>query len=279
MVIKIEYKPWNEDKKLSKQQIVEFSNQAVSAHGNAFAEDIIQRFRKWFSPDPGLKGVVPIYETGRTMNAFKPEGGKGRGGIVNVQVVEGGNAQHVREGLPPGTSVSLGRLKAWAARKNIRLLSYAEYRQKLKGGDAPDGGWSYGGARIIQSFESRSSKGKPFTTKEHGRSERNQKDIVNSALRAIQTAIKEEGTERPGAIWDKYYPGGSGYFDYPTYLVVQRKGLINKLAQDHADDLAQAMVSFWNSAGTQKVFDPTKMGKRGGFEGAIRRPNRYGAID
>ena len=226
MVIRIQYKPWNEDGKLTKQQIVEFSNAAVGAHGEAFANDIIERFKKWFSPDPGLKVAYPLYETGKSMRSFKAVGGKGRGGVANVSIQEGGNAQFVRKGLPPGTSVSLARLKAWAARKKIKLLSYAEYRSKMKGEDAPDGGWSYGGSRMIQSFESRSKLGKPFTTKEHGRSERNQKEIVNSALRAIQTSLNEEGTFRPGANWDSYFPMGDGMFDYPRYLVVARRKML-----------------------------------------------------
>jgi len=270
MVIKIEYQPWREG--LTKEQIVRFSNEAVESHGNAFAEDIIRRFQKWFSEDPGLGRNKPIYETGETMRAFKAEGGIGRGGIVNVSIREGGNAPFVRKGLQPGTTVSLERLKVWAARKNIKLVSYADYKSTLPGEKEK------GRVHLVPEFTSRSSTGKSFTVKEHGRAERDKKDIVNSALRAIQKAIKEEGTDRPGANWMPYFPTGKGQFDYPRYLVVARRKLISDLADRHAAQVADALVSFWNSAGKQKVYD---IASEKGDLGGIRQPRnpRRSAID
>jgi len=271
MVIKIQFQPFK-DAGFTKEQMVRFSNEAAKEHGKAFAMDIIADLSKWLGFNPGLEVDHPIAETGETARSFEIKEGVAKS-INHIEIVEGGNSKYIRKGLPPGTNVSLPRIKMWAARKNIKLLSSAEYASQNKENSALTD-LHYGRAIIIEAFGSRSKKGKPFTTSTHAKASRDQKKVVNAALSAIRRVIRESGTNRAGANWYSYYPKNKGMFDYPTYLAVARRTHMFNLATAHAHGTADAMMSYWNSSGKHRVYDPTISRAEGGS----RSPRRIGAI-
>ena len=268
-LVRIQFRPWGDN--LNKEQFKRFSNNVVNEHGKAFARSISEVFARWLSP--GYKGlhVNPIGASGAASNSFKIIGGGGRAGFTTWEVTEGSeSAKKVRVGLQPGHIVSLGTLKLWAARKGLKLLSSKEYQQKhgSKSELFKDKKWTYGKAIKISAYDSTSGKGNLFKAKEHGRSEGGKRHIVNSALKAIQNALIESGTDRPGANWMAYFPSAKGHFDYPRYLFTARKNVITDLEANHSSAIAFALASFVSSGGRVKVRD---------FEtGGLRREARRG---
>jgi len=270
-LIRLQYEPLDED--LSKSRFEEVANEAVRGYGEAYARAIIKMFEKWLRPGGGLPKKNPIGASGAASRNFKVES-KSRRGVTTTYVVEGGSTpanRYIRKGIPPGVSVSLSRLKLWAARKGISLLSSAEYKQKYKSADQ-SAKWSYGKAVEVGGYQSKSAKGNVFDAKTYGRAEKGKKDIVNSALKAIQNALFLEGTNRPGANWYKYFPENADGFDYPRYLLVERRDVIIDLNSEYSDATATALVSWWNSSGKVRVFDY----KLGGLRGGTRASSRGG---
>ena len=253
-LIRIQYQPWK--KELTKSQFVDFADQAMRAHGKAFAAEIADKFSEWLSPGYTKLHKNPIGASGRASDSFKFDGATRRG-VSTYYVMEGSTAaRKIRIGLQPGVAVSLGALKLWAARKGLKLLSSAEYKQKYGSKDTDKSAkWTFGKVREIAAYTSTSAKGNAFDVKTHGRAEKGKTNVVNSALKAIANALLESGTDRPGANWMAYFPKAQGHFDYPRYLFTARKRTLEKIAGHHADGTADALVSFWNSGGTIKVLD------------------------
>lgn len=270
-LVRIQYRPWGEN--FTKQQFKEFSNDAVNLHGKAFAGAIARQFALWLSPGYDKLHKNPIGASGKASDSFKTAGGKGRAGFASWDVLEGSvSAARVRVGLQPGQPVSLATLKLWAARKGIQLLSSQDYNKKhgKKSGLYKDKDWTFGKAIEISSYQSKSSKGNPFSAKTHGRAEGGKKNIVNSALKAIQNALIDQGTDRPGANWMFYFPEHKGHFDYPRYLFTARKNFVTDLEAKHASGIAFALASFVSSGGRTRVRD---------FEtDLLRKPERRGGL-
>ena len=269
-LIRIQYEPWDES--LSKEKFTAFANDAAQRYGEAYALEVIRKFEEWLSPGKNsltrVGGKEPIGASGKASKNFRVDSKKARG-VTTIYVREAGLTpanQFIRKGIPPGVSVSLGALKLWAARKGINFLSSAEYKKKMGGKELKAGQqWTYGKAVKVSAYSSTSSKGNPFDVKEHGRSEKGKKNVVNSALKAIQNALYEEGTERPNSNWQKYYPAGQGRFDYPMYLVTGRK-IIPEMNSRYSSSAADALVTYWNSSGRARVYD-YKVGNLGGVRG------------
>lgn len=270
-LIRIQYEPLDEG--LTKEQFAEFSNKAASAHGKSYAIAIMRAFENWLSPRGSRLtrqgGKNPIGASGAASKNFTVAETK-RKGVSIWYVREGGGTpanQYIRKGIPPGVDVSLEKLKLWAARKGITFLSSAEYKLKSGGKELAGGRkWTYGKAVKVAAYDSKSAKGDTFRVKEHGKAEKDKKNVINSALKAIQNALFLEGTDRPGANWIRYHPTGDGRFDYPSYLVTERGNLIKDMNSKFGHSLAAAMVSYWNSSGNVRVFD-YKLGK-------TRKPTR-----
>lgn len=270
-LIRIQYEPLDDN--LSKERFAETADRAARGYGDAYAHVIIRMFEKWLRPGGGLPKKDPIGASGASSKNFSVEH-KTRRGVTTTYVVEGGGAanRYIRKGIPPGKKISLSRLKLWAARKGIDFLSSTEYKQKYGSKTAdPSATFTYGRAVKVDAYDSKSSKGDPFRVKEHGRAEKGKTNIINSALKAIQNALFLEGTNRPGSNWFKYFPENADGFDYPRYLVVERKNVIIDLNSKYSDATAAALVSFWNSGGKIRVFD-YKLGEFGG----TRAPSRGG---
>ena len=258
MVFRIQFVPLQEG--LSRQKMIEFSNEVAANHAQAIAEEVKDTFENWLSrnPKPGPLGTYPIGASGKSSKNFFVEEKKTKKGVSTYYVRETGAPANVfiRKGIPPGTRVTLQALKLWLARKGFDVLSSSDYKKKMGLRDAfASDKWTYGKAQKIAGYSSTSKKGNTFNVKEHGRSEAGAKNIVNSALMAIRNVLIEEGTERPNANWVSYFPKERGRFDYPTYLVVQRRVKMDRILQRHSNSTAFAMVSFWNSNGQVKIWD------------------------
>lgn len=256
MVFRIQFVPLDEG--LSKEKMIQFSNEVAATHARAIAEEVKDTFQNWLSRNPKRRlGSNPIGATGSSSRNFYIEEKKKKG-VSTYFVKETGAPANafIRQGIPPGTKVTLQALKYWLARKGFDVLSSKDYKKKMGMRDAfQSDKWTYGKAEKISGYTSTSKKGNPFSVGDYGRAEAGAKGIVNSALMAIRNVLIEEGTERPNANWSSYWPQERGRFDYPTYLVVQRRAKIDSILQRHADSTAFAMVSFWNSNGQVKIWD------------------------
>ena len=253
-IIRIQYEPWAEG--LTKEQFKRFANDAVKEYGRSFANEIAEQFSMWLSPGYTGLHINPIGASGRASKSFHTAGGKGRKGISTWEVIEGSTATKIRVGLAPGEAVSLATLKLWAARKGLNLLSSVEYKQKYGSKDHEKSGkWTFGKAVEVGAYSKKSSTGNSFDVAAYGKAEAGKKNVVNSALKAIQNALFEAGTDRPGANWMAYFPKAKGHFDYPRYLFTARRRKLETIEGHSASGTAYAMASFWSSGGRVRVRD------------------------
>lgn len=222
-------------RKISRQEATLLGEQITKDKGEEIALGARDLLTKWLS----RKHKFNIgYTDGASRNFIikfsKPAVGRSRWEVIE------GNQTHtnklIREGIKSGHDASISDLRKWAAVKIGTLYKYGTKGGVRNPSDV---------ARLTTvSSHKRRTKGGSTTVKEHGRSLKH-KSAANSALYAIKTALKKEGTFREGSNWYQKspMPKGIGRFDYPQYLA-DRNTQIARLAQQRSDEIGEVLWDY-----------------------------------
>lgn len=154
------------------------------------------------------------------------------------QVIEGGMTpanELIRRGIPAGRSVTIARLKIWAAQKGIILVHPDDV------GKTAEENPRMAKVRVIKGYPRRSGGVRP-----HGRTVWGGKEVANAALSAIRTVLFRSGTERKEANWWERYPQGQGRFDYPAFLS-RNVGFRLKIQSAINDQAENIILTFFSS--------------------------------
>jgi hypothetical protein len=208
------------ENKLRKSGKLAMLNQMAEKVGKHLAEYARDGMSKYLEPG----GTYNIGASGAASKNFELKLIKTTGGAVSWSVMEGGGTDAnriIREGIPPGTNVTVAVLKRWVANKGITVMAYEDYTSTK-----PDPTRKKQTAiwKTVSGYLHGNRSGRVSITRGYAR--RSGDSGAITGIYAIASAIDKYGSDRPTSNWFERspYPKGEGRFDYVAWFMKKNKG-------------------------------------------------------